>query len=257
MILRSTLLFMALFILPRFALATNIEVLLQQEVNGYIQQLESSQGNELAQVGNRIESSGLSDERLFSVVNRILQDKHQQQMLDSTKDKVLIHQVVTLLRTLASSGDYQYLSSIRKILGESDNRAIRNRAKHVTKKVNFYASRNGIMQNMESHKESQSLHSTRLLNLLNHHDLIMRRFAAEVIVRQGSAEESVQQLIANRVKENIHKEDSKLQIDTLAWYCKVLGTVNKDKYFDLLTKISKDKSISSKIRRHTKKVLKS
>lgn len=242
---------------PLLSFSANMDTLLKQEIDQYIQKIENTTGKELADIGNRIEGSGLSDERLFGTIKELLLQKHQEQVADTTKDKVLIHQTVTLLRTLASSGDYQYISTAQQILEESKNRAIRNRAKHVTKKFGFYSARNSIMQNMSSHQDGQSLHSTRLLNLLNDSNFVMRRYAAEVIVRQKYAEPIVQETVARQLEEKINLGGTKLEIDTLAWYCKVLGTVNKEKYFDMLTAISKDKSISSKIRRHTKKVLKS
>lgn len=257
MTLRAAFLLMIFFIFPLSTFAVETDKQLQQEIDQYIQELNNAKGNELADVGNRLEGSGLSDERLFGTVKTLLVEKHQQQMTGSNKDKVVIHQVVTLLRTLASSGDYQYIQTLQRILEESDNRAIRNRAKHVTKKIGFYSSRNTIMQNMSTHRDNQSLHSTRLMNLLNNDNYIMRRYAAEVIVRQKSAEPVVQELIAKQLEENLHLNNTKLKIDTLAWYCKALGTVNKEKYFDMLTSISTDKSISSKIRKHTKKILKS
>ncbi|MGH1372269.1 MAG: hypothetical protein ACRBBW_09560 [Cellvibrionaceae bacterium] len=208
----------------------------------------------MSDLGNRLEGSGLNDERLFLTVKTLLLEKHQRQMAGAKKDKVLIHQIVTLLRTLASSGDYQYIQKLQKILEESDNR---NRAKHVTQKIGFYLSRNQIMQDMSAHQDGQSLHSTRLLNLLNDNNYIMKRYAAEVIVRQKAAEPVVQELIASQLEEKVRQGGTKLEIDTLAWYCKVLGTVNKEKYRGMLVSISTDKSISSKIRRHTKKILKS
>ncbi|MGB0495923.1 MAG: hypothetical protein ACPGJI_06175, partial [Kangiellaceae bacterium] len=131
-----------------------------------------------------------------------------------------------------------------------------NRAKHLLRKVSFYNKKNNLMNNFDDHPEGQSLQSTRLLNLLKSNDLIMSRFAAEEIVRARSADDVVQEWIANRLKEQVRNDGSDLQIDTLAWYCKVLGTVNRDKYLDFLTEIAKDRSIDSKIRRHTKKILK-
>jgi hypothetical protein len=255
--LRKILLFLGALLIPIFTHAESLETLLQQELDGYIQLLNDAEGEALADAANQITSSGLSDQRLFDTVKHKLISKHQEQMADTSKNKVIVHQVVTMLRTLASSGDSQYYPTLDNIQQESKNRAIRNRAKHVKNKISFYHDRNRLMQDMQNHIAGQSLHSTRLLNLLNNSSLVMNRFAAEEIVRKGSAEPVIQDWIYDRLQKQIHQPKDKLHIDTLAWYCKVLGTVNKEKYTEFLTDITKDKTINAKIRKHAKKILKS
>ncbi len=257
MIIRTALILLFALGFPVAGFSEDMQVLLQQELDAYIEEINSADDGNLAAVGSRITSSGLSDKRLFDNVQAILISKHEAQLTTAKKDDVVINEVVVLLRTIASSGDAAYMSTLDRILQESKNRAIRNRAKHMMGKVGFYNERNQLMQNMETHAEGQSLHSTRILNLLKSDNLIMSRFAAEELVRQGSAEPVVQEWIADRLQQDVRLDSSKLKIDTLAWYCKVLGTVNKEKYYDFLTEIANDRSIHSKIRKHTKKILKS
>jgi len=255
--IKATLLLLLTMLFPITGFSADMQSLLQQELDGYITELKNANNGGLADVGSRITSSGLSDKRLFDNVRDVLLSKHQAQLTRERSNKVVINEVVVLLRTLTSSGDASYMSIVNQILEESSNRAIRNRAKHMQKKIGFYNDRNRVMQDMSSHVEGQSLHTTRLLNLLKSDNLIMSRFGAEEIVRQGSADPVIQEWVANRLQEKVRKGGDKLQIDTLAWYCKVLGTVNKPKYFDFLTGIAEDKEVASKIRRHAKKILKS
>ena len=248
---------LALFVLISPAsFAADIKSLLNEEIESYITDLEGAEGESLISVASRITRSGLTDPRLFDKVNDILLDKHRLQMTTAREDEIVVHQIVNLLRTLASTGRSEYSSTLRLILGESKNRAVRNRAKHLLSKRMFYQDKNRIMNQLENHKEGQTLHSTRLINLLNNKSLIMNRFAAEEIVREGAAEEAVQELIAERLEQEVRLDGSKLQTDTLAWYAKVLGTVNREKYLEFLTGISKDKSVEYHIRRHTKRILK-
>jgi hypothetical protein len=259
MIVRLCFLMLVFWMIPTTGFSADLHVLLQrqlqQEVDQYITELNESKGNALAEVADRISGSGLSDSQLFDTVNALLISKHEANMTVAAKDKAVIHQIGALLRTLASSGNPGYASTLESVLHESKNRAIRNRAKHVLAKIDFYHNRNLLMQNMENHRENQSLHATRILNLLQSDDLTMSRFAAEEIVRQGSAETAIQDWLAERVQQQVRQTSSNLEVDTVAWYCKVLGTVNKAKYADMLTKISHDKSVDPKIRRHIKKIL--
>ncbi|GLR70812.1 hypothetical protein [Agaribacter marinus] len=237
--------------------ALDLTLPLQQELDAYIEGLNNKTGNELAEHLGKITSSGLSDDTLFDNVRALLNSKHQALMGIASKDKIIIHQVVTMLRTLASSGNKEYVSTLTKVMSESKNRAVRNRAKHVITKIDFYRDRNKIMQDLSQHVDGQSLHTTRILNLLKHENLIMSRFAAEELVREGKADTVVQEWLAQRLASRVHQLDDKLEIDTFAWYAKVLGTVNKAKYADLLKGLINDKSVDYKIRRHAKKILKS
>ncbi len=255
--LQSNILLIVLFIFSAPAFSTDLQGQLDAEVNQFITELEQAEGSDLVDISNRITSSGLSDKRLFDNVKNIILTKHIDIMSKSKNEELVIRQVVALLRTLASSGNYEYSSTLERLVLESSNRSIRNRAKHVMNKIGFYQQRNQLMQNLEGHSNSQSLHTTRILNLLESDDLIMNRFAAEEIFRAGSAAPVVQEWIATRLKRDLHNAESKLHIDTLAWYCKVLGLVNKPKYSGFLKEIVKDKSVDSKIRKHTKKILKS
>lgn len=255
--IRAVLLLIVVFAFPFSATAADLEDQLLQEVDGYIDALVKAEDNDLIAVAREITSSGLSDVRLFDNVKTILENKHQELLTEPDDDELLIYQTMTIVRTLASSGNDMYMPVLYNIMRESNSRGVRNRAKHVLSKIKFYRDRNAIMQNMDSHVDGQSLQSTRMLNLLKNDNLIMSRFASEEIVRKGSAEPAVQEWIAQRLEERVHKVQGKLAIDTYAWYCKVLGTVNKTKYADFLTTLINDKSVDSKIRKHAKKILKS
>jgi len=228
---------------------------LKQERDAYIETLNSATGYQLAKHADKITSSGLSDKLLFDSVKTVLLQKHEQQMTTAPKDDLVVHQVVTLLRTLASAGKSDYISILNRILRESSNRAIRNRAKHVMKKIGFYHDRNQIMQNLDTHSARQSLHTTRSFNLLKSDDLIMSRFAAEEIVRANKAAPIIQEWLADRLKQQSRQTNDKLHADTLAWYCKVLGTVNMSKYQGFIRELSKDRSVHSQIRKHARKIL--
>ncbi|AWF82903.1 hypothetical protein BTJ40_19920 [Microbulbifer sp. A4B17] len=249
------LIFFIILLSPITALAKDIQPLLNQEVDNYVAELKGENNSDLSKVANRITGAGLSDERLFDVVEQVLLEKHQANMTFAQRDDQVISQIVNLLRTLSSSGNTKYSSTISKIMRESGNRAIRNRAKHVLTKFSFYQKRNALMQNMDGHIDTNSLHTTRLLNLLNSNDMIMQRFAAEEVVRDGTAEVAIQEWFYKAIEKDVRQPVDKLHIDTLAWYCKALGTVNKNEYKEFLSSIANDRNVHRKIRRHVKKIL--
>lgn len=238
--------------------AADHQPLLELEIHSYIEALDSAAGSDLTHLANKISGSGLSDKRLFDSVQRLLLGKHQLHSNRKTSKKIrkiIIPQELALLRTLASSGNKDYMPTVSEMMGNSKKYSVRKRAEHILNKFDFYHDRNLLMQNMATHQPSQSLHSTRLLNLLNSGNLIMSRYAAEEIARQGQAEPVVQDWLANRLQERIHLVEDKLEVDTLAWYGKVLAGVNAPKYREMLSKFANDKSVDSKIRRHLKTAL--
>jgi len=249
------LLLLICFVVANSAYAQPLQEQIKAEGDYYIQALSQSSGADLDSLANKISGSGLNDVRVFKAVQAKLLQLHQALLAAGSRDKVLGRNVNTLLRALASSGDSQYQASLQKVLDEAKSRGVRNRAKHALNKLSFYRERNQIMQDMSKHKAGQSLFTTRLLNLLNSADLRMSRFAAEEITRQGSAEQTVQAWLAQSLEAKAFKPQDKLQADTLAWYAKALGTVNKAQYHALLTKIANDESVDIKIRKHTKKIL--
>ncbi|WP_444882957.1 hypothetical protein [Microbulbifer sp. PSTR4-B] len=247
--------FFIFFVSPLTGLAKDIQSLLNQEIDSFIAELKGEDNFVLTKTANRITGSGLSDERLFDAAEQVLLEKHQANMTVAQRDEKVISEIVNLLRTLSSSGNTKYSPTINKIMRESGNRAIRNRAKHVLTKFSFYQKRNALMQNMEGHVATNSLHTTRLLNLLNSNDMIMQRFAAEEVVRDGAAETVIQEWFYRAVEKDVRQPVDKLHIDTLAWYCKALGTVNKSEYKEFLSSIADDRNVHRKIRRHVKKIL--
>ncbi|MFT2092407.1 hypothetical protein [Paraglaciecola sp. 2405UD69-4] len=227
-----------------------------QEIDSYISKLINAEDDELYDLANTIRFSGLSDKRLFEKVAEILKKKHQQLLEIKKPDDQSVNQVKILIMALASSGNSEYWVTLNSILEASSNRNVRNRAHESMKNISFYQKRNTIMQNYDSLLENQSLQTKRTLNLLQSDDRKMSRYGAEDIHRIGSTDASVLEWMAAQLELQAHHAENKLHVDMLAWYCKALAKVDKEKYSPLLNKIIKDKSIHSKIRKHAKKALK-
>ena len=236
------------------AWANNIESQVNAEINNYIRGLQSSSLTEITRTADQISASGLSDKRLYNAVQSTLMEKHNQQ-LKTPKDKALIPVVISLLRALASSGSYNYQPAINQVLNESESRASRNRAKHVLTKISWYAKRNKIMQDMSHHESSQSVISSRYLNMLNHADMNMNRYAAEELYRLGSAEDVVVQRMWSAMQSGTKLEKGKLHTDVMAWYCRAIVKLAKNDYQERIEELVNGTSVHKKIRKHCRKEL--
>jgi hypothetical protein len=251
----AKLLLVPLLMFPLYGFGYNLNRLQALEIDLFMEEITSSDHNKVTQTANKISASGLGDRRLFDVIEKVLLDYHKKQMSES-EDESLVPPMIALIRAMASSGDFRYTPTLQRILDESKSRATRNRSKHVITKISWYSQRNRVMQDMKNHRPERSLQSTRFINLLTHHDLIFRRYAAEEINRLGGADEAVLELMAADLQQGVHEDKGKLHIDVMAWYCRTLGKVAKLEYQDLIDKLIEDKSVHKKVRRHCKKALK-
>ncbi len=237
-----------------YAMSTSEQ--LSKEIDQYTDAIKKYNGENLIASADEISGAGLNNTQLFDEVEKRLIQQHQAQLVDR-KDQLLARQVSALTRTLASSGNYKYKASIDQIFRETRSNGVKRRAKRMKNKFDWYAKRNSIMQNMSQHIEGQDLMTTRLLNLINKEDNLLRRYGAEELSRQSHAEAAILQVIAERLEnEHIDPQDN-LHLDTLAWFCRILGQFAKEEYRPLLQGIADNKELRKKLRKYAKKALRS
>ena len=181
-------------------------------------------------------------------------EKHRLQ-LQTPRDKALIPVMVSLLRALAASGSTDYRPALSQVLRESKSRSSRNRAKHVLTKISWYAERNKIMQNMKHHQSTQSLMSTRYLNLLNHYNRNMNRYAAAELYRLGNAEDIVLKRLWSALQSGVKQEKGSLHTDVMAWYCRTIVKLARNDYQERIKELIDDTTVNEKIRNHCSKEL--
>jgi len=228
---------------------------LEKEINTYIEGLNSEDSAVVKKTANAITASGLLDERLYDHIEKRLL-KYHQEYVNGRTDEVTLRTTVELVRALGASGKGKYYPTFDRLLRENKARLIRNRAKRAKQTLSWYQRRNEEMHNLDSHQAGQSLFSTRILNLINHSDKTLNRYAMEELYRIGKAETVVLDNVSKKFKEEVYLDAGKLHIDVMAWHCKVLGKLGEEKHREQVKKAIDDKNIVSKIRRHCKKSLK-
>ena len=248
------LIFLLLISLSCTVIADNVDEQIARETNTYIAELISSDNDKIAATANVISASGLSNAELFDVVEKTTLDYHQKQLVD--KEYPELEQVtVSLIRALGSSGNNKYAPTLQKIQEDSSVRKYRKRAKHTLAKMPWYKKRNTIMQNLTNHKSGQELMSTRFLNLINYKDYIFNRYAAEEMYRQNYFSLVVLDAMANKLKQGAQGSDEKVQISTMAWYCRVLIRSKKQEYDGFVQDLISDTGTHKKIKKHCEKEL--
>lgn len=230
----------------------NLDRGIASEIDQYIHGLQSQDHLTVKATADKISASGLNDNRLYGAVEKVIGNYHQAQLL-TPRDKALASTMTSLLRAISASGEQKYSSVLNEILHGSPSRASRNRAKHSLNKISWYAARNKIMQDTANHQPGQSAISTRYLNLLNHADPKMNRYAAEELYRLGKAEDIVLSKIMASLRQGLHQNSGKIHNDTIAWYCRVSVKLGSGKYQQEIQHIIDDESVDKKIRKHCRK----
>ena len=244
-----------LFTSNAFAGDSELEQKIQAEVDTYISALQAQDLQTVTQAAHLVSASGLSDKRLFSTVEKTLRRYHLKQT-STPGDSSLVPVVIALIRALAASGEPSHSDFLYQIQTESQSRAARNRAKHVISKVSWYRYRNDVMQDTSAHKPSQSIRSTRFLNLLTHPDKKLNRYGAEELYRLGSAESVVLDQMMSTLGTGAYQDPGGYHIDAMAWYCRTLIKIDYSSYKAQIDAIAKDRKVPKKIRRHCGKEIK-
>ncbi|MBQ0712027.1 MAG: hypothetical protein KBT53_03610 [Porticoccus sp.] len=245
---------LATLLTPLVGLGEDVDQLLTAEIDQYISGLQSDNINTVEITANKISASGLSDSRLFVEVEQAIDKYHKKQMI-TPKDEAWVPVMTSLLRALGSSGDNKYISVLNRIVDESSSRGTRNRAVRAATKVSWYAKRNRIMQDMKNHQPGTSLITTRYLNLFTYSDQIMNRYAAEEIYRLDEADEILLGKVMSDLNKGATQDLGGHHADVMAWYCRVLGKLAKDKYGEDIQRLIDNKSVHKKIRKHCRKEL--
>ncbi len=236
------------------------------EVEQYINMLNSSSRHQRITTAKKISRSGLSEEKLFDMINDILLKNYKK----NTRNSQQIDEMSWLCKALASSGLDKYGVSLKSVADNTQNPKLKKYALQSLNLIKQFAERNRVMTDDKHLKEGFSPELARYINMLRSEDLTLKRDAAKHIFRSVIMDERLYDIVEEELlkefvktpKEREYDEygeevtygasrKQKLQNDTSAWLCKALGASGMGKYIETLEKIAKTSS-DMYVRRHAK-----
>ena len=239
------------------------------EVEQYINMLNSSSRHHRITAAKKISRSGLSEEKLFDMINDILLKNYKK----NTRNSQQIDEMSWLCKALASSGLDKYGVSLKSVADNTQNPKLKKYALQSLNLIKQYAERNRVMTDDKHLTEGFSPELARYINMLRSEDLKLKRDAAKNIFRAAITDERLYDIVEEELLKEFGKtpkkreydeyeeeveygasRKNKLQSDTISWLCKALGASGMPKYMETLEKVTKT-SISMKVRKNAKSSL--
>ena len=228
-----------------------VDALIAAEHNRVLDLLATGDHQAAIEAAELVTAAGLDDPAVVDAIERRLTAEHGKLAVDQDDETYAV--VLALLRALSATGEPRVAMTLREYQFSGASRGVRNRAKHAASKVPWFAIRNQVMRRTDRYRPGMTLSTMRLLNLLKAEDDSLRRWAAEELNRSDGPEpllidtaaESLAHEIAEPPRDALHE-------DVLAWFCVLLNQHGRPRHDALLLRISGDRSLSRKIRKHAR-----
>lgn len=206
------------------------------ETERFISMLNSGFRIERVKAAKLITRSGLTDQKLFDLI----QDKLLAGYQENTGSSKHIDEMSWFCKALASSGNHTYIDTLRKIASTTSSSKLRKYANQSIGLVEKYHIDNEIIGNTKNLEKGMSLEAARVKNMLTSDKLYLQKNAAKMLVRREVTDPSLYALVNEELKKRFMMHGAgKEQIDTMSWFCKALGASGNKEYRQTLEEVKK------------------
>jgi hypothetical protein len=201
-----------------------------------------------SEAADTLEWKGLSDTRLFDIIEQRLQSDY----VAANNDRQEKNRVARYMRALGYSGQQKYAATLQKYVRDP----IYGRyADSALKDIPIYQKWNVIISNRSAFDPKYSDDTNRIMNMLRSDDIFLQRIGAKRVYFT-TQDKDVYDFLATLVSSKLQQSnygDREAQ-DTFAWMVKALGGSKDPKYVALITEVA-NTSRSSAISRHAREAL--
>jgi hypothetical protein len=214
--------------------------------------LESTSSDQRVNSAKIITRSGLQSEELYQKVADLLEAGYRREYEKQNADEMS-----WMCKALAASGDPKYREMLNEVAAKSPSTKVQHYAKESSELIDTYEQRSQVMNATDDWDEELSSEENRLVNMLKHDDISLRRDAAKIIVRDPKYHKKVYAATAFALS-SMFKDiqlDSQY-IDTMSWLCKALAVSGDSQYIEILEQV-KNNTLSHKLSSYASKALNS
>lgn len=222
-----------------------------KEVEQYIEILNSGTVSRQIGAAKEITRAGLSDPKLFDLINTQLLDNYLQ---SSGSDHV--DYMAWLCKALASSGVSKYKPTLVKIAETTKDSKLERYARQSLELFEQYAEINKIVSDEGNASPGRDPEVTKIINMLTSNMMKLKRDAAKMVTRKDYSDPVIYEIINDELLTGYTSATDKVAVDAMSWLCKALATSGNPLYKETLRKIVDD-SGNSKLVKYAKKALKS
>ncbi|MBI3896960.1 MAG: hypothetical protein HY308_01530 [Gammaproteobacteria bacterium] len=238
--MRAVFVLLAMFGLANYVSAASLE----EDGTRYIQIFNGDKAQH-SEVANTFAYMGLSDTRLFDIIEqRLLADYGE----GAAADRDDYNRLARYIRALGFSGQAKYEKTIGKFVGVT---AYERHAQSALADIPVYNKWNPIIADRRSFDPKLSDDANRVMNMLRADDLLLKRLGAKRVYHGHINDEVVSDLLAAQLKANYARTDLKEPefSGTMAHMIKALGASKNPKYRALIEEVAAS-SKNGAIQRH-------
>jgi len=173
---------------------------------------------------------GISDPRLFDLIERRVRDEAEQSRYDRSKK----NEIAYLIRALGFSGQTKYAPVLEQFLSDP---VYARYAKNALEDMQNYRKWNPVISNRASFNPKYSDDVNRILNMLRAEDFLLKRIGAKRVYFSNK-DAVLLDTLANEIRASYTRDDADSEvIDAIAWMVKALGAAKQAQYAPLLQEV--------------------
>lgn len=190
---------------------------------------------------------GISDPRVYDVIERRILDEAQ----NARFNKEGKNRVARYIRALGFSGQSKYMATINKF---ASDRAYDRHAATAMKELPLYEMWNPVISDRSSFDQKYSDDVNRILNMLRSSDMQLKRIGAKRVYF-AEKDDVLLERLAKELQANYQSvENSEIEVDTVSWMVKALGSARNSKYRPLIEEVAAQ-ARSRKVAKYAKQAL--
>lgn len=178
------------------------------------------------QAAESLEWAGLSDPRVFDIVEKNLLDTYQ-----SGDNKDNANYMAWLCKALAFSGQEKYRPTLEKIAKGTTQRNLRKYAEWSLATLATYTRWNPIISDAAGANPQKSAELNRFANMLRSSEMDLQSLAAQRVIEQRIDDEWLLDLVQQTVQPKLARDWSEInEVKAVAYMLKALASSGKSQY---------------------------
>jgi hypothetical protein len=223
----------------------------ESEFNDYIKTFTDGSYTAQEKACQRLEWAGLSDPRIFDLVEKNLLAGYQ-----TADSRSSVNEMAWLTKALAFSGQEKYRNTIAEVAANGGHKKLRNYAAESDAMLTNYARWNPIINDKKQYDAKQSVEANRFANMLRSDELALNLLATKRIYHEGLNDAYLLEALKQATEKRLPEENgSKEFVDTVAWMVKTLATTRDEKYLAVVEAASTSAG-NKKVQKYASKYLK-
>jgi hypothetical protein len=222
-----------------------------KEVERYVEIFSSGTLSRQITAAKEITRSGLSDPKLFDLLNEKLLDNYLQVSGPDHLDYL-----AWLCKALASSGLQQYKPTLEKVAETTTEPKLERYVRQSLDLFEQYAEINKIISDEGNASPDRDPEVVKIINMLKSDMMKLKRDAAKMVVRRDFPDPVIYEIINDELRAGYSSITDSIAIDTMAWLCKALANSGNPLHKETLKEIAAS-SNNLKLAMNADKALKS